>query len=56
MLWEQMRALFHDYAFASMRQLFVALLYGFKKSSPIVTRDSASSPSLASATACHRAR
>jgi hypothetical protein len=41
MLWERMRALFYDYAFASMRQLFEALLYGFKKSSPIVTRDSA---------------
>jgi hypothetical protein len=41
MLWERMRALFYDYAFASMRQLFEALWYGFKKSSPIVTRDSA---------------
>jgi len=40
MLWERMRALFYDYAFASMRQLFEALLYGFKKSSPIVTLDS----------------
>jgi hypothetical protein len=29
-----------DYAFASMRQLFEALWYGFKKSSPIVTLDS----------------
>jgi hypothetical protein len=28
--------LFFDYAFASMRQLFVALLYGFKKFSPIL--------------------
>jgi hypothetical protein len=36
MLWERMRALFYDYAFASMRQLFEALLYGFKKFSPIV--------------------
>jgi len=33
-------ALFYDYAFASMRQLFEALWYGFKKSSPIVTLDS----------------
>jgi hypothetical protein len=40
MLWERMRALFYDYAFASMRQLFEALLYGFKKSSPLVTLDS----------------
>jgi hypothetical protein len=39
MLWERMRALFYDYAFASMRQLFEALFYGFKKSSPIVTTD-----------------
>src|SRR2546425_12752898 len=40
LLWERMRALFYDYAFASMRQLFEALLYGFKKSSPIVAIDS----------------
>src|SRR2546425_12796606 len=40
MLWERMRALFYDYAFASMRQLFEALLYGFKKASPIVAIDS----------------
>jgi hypothetical protein len=40
LLWERMRALFYDYAFASMRQLFEALWYGFKKSSPIVTLDS----------------
>ncbi len=40
LLWERMRALFYDYAFASMRQLFEALLYGFKKSGPIVTMDS----------------
>ena len=40
MLWERMRALFYDYAFASMCQLFTALLYGFKKSSPSVTLDS----------------
>ena len=40
MLWERMRALFYDYAFVSMRQLFEALLYGFKKSSPIVAIDS----------------
>jgi len=41
MLWERMRALFYDYAFESMRQLFEALLYGFKKSSPLVALDSA---------------
>jgi hypothetical protein len=40
LLWERMRALFYDYALASMRQLFEALWYGFKKSSPIVTLDS----------------
>jgi Transposase DDE domain len=40
MLWERLRALFYDYAFASMRQLFEALWYGFKKSSPLVTLDS----------------
>jgi Transposase DDE domain len=40
MLWERLRALFYDYAFASMRQLFEALLYGFKKPSPLVTLDS----------------
>jgi hypothetical protein len=40
LLWERMRALFYDYAFASMRQLFEALLYGFKKSSPSVVMDS----------------
>ena len=40
LLWERMRALFYDDAFTSMRQLFEALLYGFKKSGPIVTMDS----------------
>ncbi len=40
LLWERMRALFYDYAFASMRQLFEALFYGFKKSGPIVALDS----------------
>ena len=39
-LWERMRALFYDYALTSMRQLFEALLYGFKKSSPLATLDS----------------
>ena len=40
LLWERMRALFYDYAFASMRQLLAALLYGFQKSSPIGVIDS----------------
>jgi hypothetical protein len=40
LLWERMRALFYDYACASMRQLFEALLDGVTKSSPIVTLDS----------------
>ena len=40
LLWERMRALLYDDAFTSMRQLFEALLYGFKKSGPIVTMDS----------------
>jgi hypothetical protein len=40
LLWERMRALFYDYALASMRQLFEALLYGFKKSRPLIGTDS----------------
>ena len=56
LLWERMRALFYDYAFASMRQLFEALFYGFQKSSPIVTIDSWSSASICSATTCQRIR
>jgi len=40
LLWERMRALFYAYALTSMRQLFEALLYGFKKSSPLATLDS----------------
>ena len=39
-LWERMRALFYTYALTSMRQLFEALLYGFKRSSPLVPMDS----------------
>lgn len=54
MLWERMRALLYDDAFASMRQRFEALLYGFKKSSPMVAIDASSSPSISSATACQR--
>ena len=40
LLWERMRALFYTYALRSMRQLFEALLYGFKRSSPLVPMDS----------------
>src|SRR5262249_44477123 len=40
MLWERMRALLYDDAFASTHQRFAALLYGFQKSSPIITIDS----------------
>lgn len=40
LLWERMRALFYDYALASMRQLFEALLYGFKKARPLIGTDS----------------
>jgi Transposase DDE domain len=39
-LWERMRALFYDYALASMRQLFEALLYGLQKTAPIFAVDS----------------
>jgi hypothetical protein len=39
-LWERMRALFYDYALASMRQLFEALFYGLKKTTPIFAVDS----------------
>jgi hypothetical protein len=39
-LWERMRALFYPYAWMSMRQRFEALLYGFKRSSPLVPMDS----------------
>ena len=40
LLWERMRALFYDYALAAMRQLFEALLYGFKKAHPLIVTDS----------------
>jgi hypothetical protein len=39
-LWERMRALFYDYALDSMRHLFEALLYGWKKTAPIFGIDS----------------
>jgi hypothetical protein len=44
LLWERMRALFSTYALTSMRQLFAALMYGFKRSSPLVTIDATSCP------------
>jgi hypothetical protein len=56
LLWERMRALLYDDAFAAMRQLFAALWYGFQTFSPIVAMDSSSSPSLSSGTAGHRTR
>ena len=40
LLWERMRALFYTYALTSMRQLFEALLYGFKRSSLLILMDS----------------
>ena len=56
LLWERMSALFDDDALASMRQRCEALWYGFKKSSPIVTRDASESPFISSATACQQPR
>ena len=40
LLWERLRALFFDYALESMRQLREALLYGLKKSAPLLAIDS----------------
>src|SRR5215471_5771160 len=40
LLWEKMRALFFAYALASMRHLLEALVYGLKKSAPLVATDS----------------
>jgi Transposase DDE domain len=39
-LWERMRALFYDYALASMRHLFEALWYGWQKTAPILVDSS----------------
>jgi Transposase DDE domain len=39
-LWERMRALFYDYALESMRHLFEALFYGWKKTAPVCALDS----------------
>jgi DDE family transposase len=35
-LWEKMRALFYAYALESMQHLFAALLYGWKKTAPLL--------------------
>jgi hypothetical protein len=56
LLWERMRALFYTYALMSMRQLFAALLYGFKRSSPLVPLDSSSSLAMSAVIACHHPR
>jgi len=40
LLWERLRALFYDYALASMRQLLEALFYGLKKPHPSFASDS----------------
>ena len=40
LLWERMRALFYDYALASMRQLLAALFYGLEKPQPSFALDS----------------
>jgi hypothetical protein len=56
LLGERMRALFYTYALLSMRQLFEARLYGFKRSSPLVPMDSSSSLSMSAVTACHHPR
>ncbi len=39
-LWERMRALFYDYVLESMRHLFEALFYGWKKTAPVLAWDS----------------
>jgi hypothetical protein len=39
-LWARMRALFYDYVLDSMRHLCEALLYGWKKTAPILAVDS----------------
>jgi len=39
-LWEKMRALFYTYALESMKHLFEALFYGWKKTAPVFALDS----------------
>lgn len=40
LLWERIRAVFFDYALASMQQLLEVLFYGLKKSAPVFADDS----------------
>jgi hypothetical protein len=54
--WERMRAWFYPYALMAMRQLFEALFYGCKRSSPLVPMDSSSSLAMSAVTACHHPR
>jgi hypothetical protein len=56
LLGERMRALFDDYALASMRQLFEALLEGCKKSRPLIGLDASSSLSNCSVLSCHHTK
>jgi hypothetical protein len=39
-LWERMRALFYDFELESMRMIYEALLYGYKKRNPEINYDS----------------
>jgi hypothetical protein len=39
-LWERVRALFFDFELESMRMLYEALLYGYKRPVPEITYDS----------------
>ena len=56
LLGERMSAWLYDSALESMGQLCEALLYGFKKSSPLVAIEASSSLSLASVTSYHQTR
>ena len=40
LLWERMRSLFHDYELESMRMVFEALVYGYKRHIPQINYDS----------------
>ena len=44
-LWEKIMSLFFSFKFKSMRDIFKALLYGFKMDCPIILEDSCSSKS-----------
>jgi hypothetical protein len=39
-LWDEMRHLFHSFAFTSMRELYEAMLRGFAKQKPVLLDDS----------------